>query len=351
MKIQLLDPASAPWSALDACPDRTVFQTRAWLDFVAESQGARPVVAELREGGEVAGYFTGLIFRRFGLKVLGSSFPGWTTPYMGFNLRPGVSRAAALAAVESHAFGPLGCLHLEIADPQLAPEDGASLGFAVHRYETYETDLTRPEDELFQGMSGACRRCIRKAERSGVRVEQVTGEPGSFAREYYEQLVEVFAKQNLAPTYGLRRVELLIKHVLPSGNLLLVRAIGPEGDCIGTGIYPGFNRRAEFWGNASWRARQILRPNETLHWFAMRYWKARGAAVFDWGGGGTYKVKYGPRPAAIPRFIKSRYRTVGQLRTLARDAVVASQRVRQLVLGKLRDRRGGAATAPEPEQD
>jgi len=49
-------------------------------------------LAELRDGNEVVGYFTGLTFARFGVRILGSSFPGWTTPYIGFTLLPG-SRA------------------------------------------------------------------------------------------------------------------------------------------------------------------------------------------------------------------------------------------------------------------
>ena len=48
------------------------------------------------------------------------------------------------------------------------------------------------------------------------------------------------------------------------------------------------NDVAFFWGNASWRSEQQWRPNEYLHWYALRYWKARGVTLFDWGGGGTY---------------------------------------------------------------
>jgi hypothetical protein len=56
------------------------------------------------------------------------------------------------------------------------------------------------------------------------------------------------------------------------------------------------NEVAFFWGNASWRADQHWRPNEFLHWYALRDWKARGVKMFDWGGGGTYKEKYGVEP-------------------------------------------------------
>src|SRR5215467_1486618 len=129
MKCAIVDPKQVNWERLDSFADRTVFQTREWLNFVAESQRATAVVAELRQDGEITGFFTGLTFSRFGVKVLGSSFPGWTTPYMGFNLLPGASRTAALAAVEELAWGPLKCLHLEVSDPHFTVEDGHALGF------------------------------------------------------------------------------------------------------------------------------------------------------------------------------------------------------------------------------
>src|SRR5438046_7604696 len=99
MKFHKIDFKTADWKHLDSFADRTVFQTREWLQFVSESQGATPVLAELRDGGDVLGYFTGLTLSKFGLRVLGSSFPGWTTPYIGFNLKQGVSRRNALQAL------------------------------------------------------------------------------------------------------------------------------------------------------------------------------------------------------------------------------------------------------------
>lgn len=330
MNARLLNPTEVPWKTLDGFKDRTVFQTREWLEFVAECQNAQPVVAELRDGGDVAGYFTGLTAERFGIRILGSSFPGWTTPYIGFNLAEGASRKDALDAVERLAFGPLKCLHMEVSDRHFTIEDGEGLGFLHKFYDSYETDLRRGEDEIFGAMNSACRRCIRKAEKSGVTVREA--QDLEFADEYYEQLKDVFEKQKLVPPYGVDRVRSLIRHLLPSGNLLLVRAISPEGKCMGTGIYPALNKVAEFWGNASFRSMQILRPNETLHWYAMRYWKARGIEVFDWGGGGTYKEKYGPAKIAVPWFYKSRYRILGVMRDQAKNVF----RMKQSLLGRLR---------------
>lgn len=326
MKCEIINFETADFRGLDSFADRTVFQTRAWVSFVAESQAATPVLMRLTDStGNLAGYFTGLTFTRFGVKVLGSSFPGWTTPYMGFNLVPGASRVEALAAVEDSAWNELKCLHMEVSDPYFTPEDGGGLGFKTSYYISYRTDLTKSEEELFQGMDSACRRCVRKAEKSGVVIEEA--HDLAFADEYYEQLKDVFAKQGLVPTYGIERVRALVRHMEPAGNVLLLRARDPEGKCIATGIFPGFNKIVEFWGNASFRAYQGFRPNEFIQWYVMRYWKKRGAQIYDWGGEGTYKEKYGCVPHRVPWFIKSRYEFVSKLRDGAKKMYRGKQRL------------------------
>jgi hypothetical protein len=322
-QFRLLPPNEIAWDRLDAFEDRVVFQTREWLSFLAESQRGVPIVVEILDGRALAGYFSGVLVRKLGVRILGSSFPGWTTPYIGFNLVPECSRARVLPAFVRWAFRELGCHHVEISDRSFAPDDGPL--FDRTAYETYKSDLTKSEDTLFAGMESACRRCIRKAEKGGVTIEEATDL--AFADEYYEQLKDVFAKQGKVPTYSAERVRLLLKHLLPTGRLLAIRARNPEGRCIATGIYPGLNDTAFFWGNASWRTEQHWRPNEYLHWHAMRYWKARGVALFDWGGGGTYKEKYGVEPYVVPWFCKSRFRLLSAARNGARWTYYRSQRL------------------------
>jgi len=293
------------WQALDAFDDRVFSQRRCWLEFIEAFTNGRTVVAALDRGGETVGFFTGIIFHRYGMPILGSPFRGWTTPYMGLNLSPDVPRGDALGPLERFAFGELGCVHLEFRDRYLDVREGARHGFRHRLLRSYLSDLTLGEDQIFRSMKSACQRAIRKSQKSGLVVEQAS--PQGFAEEYYDQLCDVFAKQGLRPTYGCDRVRALIDTVHPSGDLLLARVRDAEGRSIATGIYPGFGKFSFFWGNGSWRQYQILRPNEALHWFAMRYWKSRGAQHHDWGGGGDYKAKYGGAAFAVPTFLKSRY--------------------------------------------
>lgn len=304
------------WPLLDSFSDRTFSQRKAWIDFVCETQAGDPVVARIEDAGVTVGFFVGVIVRRMGFQILGSPFPGWTTPYMGFNLRHDVSRADAVDALIRYAFSELGCHHLEISDPYLAGEHFRDARVKAQLVRTFRSDLLMTEDELFARMDGACRRCIRKAAKSGVVIEEAA--PDGFAGEYFPQLEDVFAKQNMRPTYGMKRVEALIRHTYPTGDLLLLRARDSEGRSIATGIFPGFNDISYFWGNASLREHQNARPNEAMHWYAMKYWKRRGVHWHYWGGDGIYKKKYGGDTVLYQQFRASGSIVISMLRDAGR---------------------------------
>ena len=306
----------------------TIYQTSAWLTFLSETQHGRPIVAALKEGRKTRGYFTGMIVNKFGVQILGSPFPGWSTAYMGLALSAGVDRGRAVQALIDFAFQELGCIHLEMMDRNLTVRDLGELDLQYRMYCGFEIDLTRDEHELFSRMSSACRRCIRKAEKNGVLIEEA--HDLEFADDYYAQLKEVFAKQGLVPTYGIERVRQLITHVLPTGHLLLLRARDCGGRCIATGIFPYMNGVMYFWGGASWRQHQLLRPNEAIHWCAMKIGKQKGLRTYDMGGGGEYKRKYGGSELEVPWFRKTQYRWIGSLRAIAQH----SHKLRQQYLGR-----------------
>jgi hypothetical protein len=315
------------WDAvLETFPDREIFQTSAWIRFLAESQNAKPVILVLRNDAETVGYFVGLLVQKAGCRILGSPFVGWTTEHMGIRLAPGVSKQEAVQALVDYAFKQLQCIHLELTDLNISPADVAALGFEHAVSHTTVIDLTADEDAIYSEMSSkSCRYCIRKAEKLGVVIEEAHDE--AFADEYYAQLLDVFSKQDLVPTYGVERVKSLIRHLLPSGNLLLLRAREPGGRCIATSIFMGMHDYSYFWGNASWRADQHFCPNEPLQWYAIRYWKRRGVRFHDLGGGGLYKRKYGGNAVDHYRLWKSKYAWIALARSCALQAFKFKQRV------------------------
>lgn len=157
-------------------------------------------------------------------------------------------------------------------------------------------------------------------------IEEASGDDPAFADEFYDQLRDVFAKQGLVPTYSIERVRSLIRNLAPAGSILLLRARDAEGRCIATAVLPWYHRTMYFWGGASYREHQHLRPNEALIWHALRWAKARGVTEFDFVGGNSYKAKYGTTEVPVPWARRSRSPLVARLRDVAKEGFALKQR-------------------------
>jgi hypothetical protein len=114
LRLELVDPSDRDWKRMDLFDDRVIFQTREWIEFLAAGGGGEPVIAAVKDGSDLVGYFSGLAVRRFGVPMLGSPLRGWSTWYLGFNLRPGVPRHAAVEALMSFALNDLRWLHVPV---------------------------------------------------------------------------------------------------------------------------------------------------------------------------------------------------------------------------------------------
>jgi hypothetical protein len=333
-----------PWKDLERCPDHTIYQTREWLTFVWRTQHALPLVAAVNAGNRTIGFFVGSITQKIGMRILGSPFPGWSTDYMGFALLPGACRKSAIRGLFQFAFGELNCAHVELMDRRLAMAEVLDLDVQYNAFQSYVVDLTQDENTLFTNLYSDCRRCVRNAQKNGVTIE--VANPIGFAEDYYEQLKDVFAKQNLIPTYNLERVRELIAHLHPTGKLFLLRARDQGGRSIATGIFPYMNGVMSFWGGASWRKYQILRPNQALQWFAMKHAKGLGLHTYDMGGDGEYKKQYGGQQIIVPWIRKSKYFWLEPVRNAAQHAY----RMRQLLLGHMRRKQTTRRCFPAPPQ-
>lgn len=299
-------PSSQSWAAAERFGQLNVFQTRPWVEYVAQTHHAEPVLIHITSGEAPAGYFVGLLAREFGMKILGSPFRGWGAYFMGFILDEGVQRATLMPEFLDWVWRDLGCQFTEIVDPLLTENDVA--GCANTRVEPlawYAIDLTRTEDELFAAMKSQCRNCIRKSVKEGVVVEEV--DDVGFAEEYYAQHLEVMDRLGLAPTYSVEGLRRMIRLLLPTGNILLLRSREPGGESIATGIFLSAGETAVFWGAASRRQFQSLRPNEPLAWHGIRAMKERGARTFHFGGEcDQYKEKFGTTDAGLVRITSAR---------------------------------------------
>jgi hypothetical protein len=109
------------------------------------------------------------------------------------------------------------------------------LGFSYLLHPGYLINLSQSEEELFGKLKSECSTCIRKFAREGCSIVEDYSE--AYAEEYYRQLQDVFAKQNLIPTYSLTRVKKLLQNLKDTGMLLCLKALDPDGNCIATGYF------------------------------------------------------------------------------------------------------------------
>lgn len=299
-----IDDADIPWDEIGAAGDGSVFRSKAWTAYVATVHGGSRVVLEVEYEGEVVGWFVGVGVRKFGLPMLGSPLPGWGTSYMGFawsgavdqSDRPAVESAALLAlrrwAVDSWRF-----VHLEVMVDQPPVSLLVPPAMGVAKFHSYRCDLV-DDLSMLKAMSTNGRRNLRRAELRGVRVESVPVQCAhEFVDQYYSMALAVFALKGTRPAYPQRRVQQLIDAVGPTGDLLLLRAMTGSGEVAATNITVGRpSGTAVLLMGASDRAYSDLRPSDAIMWESMKMWRDRGAARFDFGGGGSYKRKFGGRP-------------------------------------------------------
>jgi Acetyltransferase (GNAT) domain len=308
-------------------PD-TIFQTPEWLRFLVATQGGEPVIVLVKAGsGSTVGYFSGLLVSKFGVRILGSPFPGWSTSYMGFTLAEDISHRAVLESFVPWAFANIPCSHIEVMDRRICEQDVSATAMQFRLETGYEIELRRSEGELFQQMAHQCRTNVRKAMRCGLAIEEA--HDSSFADDYYDQLQEVFGKRQLIPTFPRARVSELVRRFGGDPKCLFLRARNEHGECVATTIMLGGRRVAYLWGAASWQKYQMLRPNELLYWTIIKRAAAIGMRCLDMGGAGDYKAKYGGTPISVPWLRVSRSALIPTLRNLAERMFVLRQQVRR----------------------
>lgn len=276
----------------NAASDKSVFTTVPWLRYVLEDNpGGTPIVLRITKGQDYVGYFTGVLVTKLGIRIVGSPFRGWSTCFMGFDLVSAEDRIALLSELESFLFSQYKCRYFEFIDRNI-PFELVQPSPSARRVETLELRVDRTDEELFKVFKTDCRNFIRQFERRGARIE-IARPDDQFADEFYEQLIDVFAKQDMRPTYSPQKVKRLLRHLGPDDMVLCLRVRDPEGRSIATSIFPGFREKFFFWGDASYQASQSYRPNEYMIWTAIRYWRGRGLKVFDMMGVRDYKRKFG----------------------------------------------------------
>lgn len=298
---------------------KVLFTTMEWINYIKINQKAKPIIIRITENTNFVGYFTGFLFSKYGIKIVASPFNGWTTGYMGFDVVDNYDKVNLIEPISKFIFKTFKCLYIQISDRFIEENQLKNIKCNYIMNKSIELIINRTDEELFKVFKTDCRNYIRQFERRGASIEIAKADK-QFATDYYEQLIEVFAKQGLVPTYGITKVLDLFKS-LNNDQLLCLRVRNPEGKCIATTIFVGYNERFYFWGAASFRKFQFYRPNEYMIWYAIKYFRDKGYKYFDMYGERPYKNKFGPEKISYPCIMIAKYPILIKMRDIAKKLV------------------------------
>jgi hypothetical protein len=202
-------------------------------------------------------------------------------------------------------------LFAEVRPLYAAGRERAALERRGYKYEDYLNlliDLRRPKEKLLAAMTNACRANIRRGERQGVHVEEMSTPQG----------VDLLY-QFLRAGYGRARVPLADKSLF--ANALAVLApfdmikifIGYLKDRpIGASVVLLFKERVYEWFWAAERIKSVY-PAECITWHRIEWGQQHGFALYDFGGAGwpnkpygvrDFKAKFGPQLVHYGRYRK-----------------------------------------------
>ncbi len=328
MELELItDVTPEGWDeAIEAFDTKCLFHQSGWLRFIEETQGAKTLKFRIIENHQTIGYFVGLVVKKGPLRILGSPLPGWTTDYMGPVVNEGFDFEKFMTALD-WTCKAIKINHVELCSPSMPPDLMRRHGYSVQEGVTYVVPLCADEDQMQRNLERRCRQNIRKGTSNNLVVEAC--DCPAAIDDYYSQLIDVFAKQKLVPTYPVGRVRSLFNRLHP-GSIIVLR-VKHEDKVIASALLPFDNRCAYLFGAASYREYQGLYPNELLYWTAMTIFAKRGMTQLDMCGGGKYKEKYGARKVLVYRYAKS-YNSAARL---GREAYRKIVRTKQKLRGML----------------
>lgn len=316
---RLLESSEINWKEIENCPDSTIYKTEVWFNYLKKWKCISPFIVEII-GENNSGFFVGEKIKKV-VTIIGSPFEGLGTAHQGLSMKSscsGEERILIYKDISKWIFDNHYASFLQVEDWQLTMNHVDNAGVVTQGHSGYMIDLSLSEEELYHNLQQkSCRYSINKSIKNGITIRE-TQDPQKFIDIYYEQLIEVFNKQGLTPTYSKDCVVSLIDS-LDSAHLLLLESVTQDGEIAATGIFPGEKNLAIFWGGASYQKFQKLCPNEPLIWEAIKIWKQRGAKVFDLCGVRQYKLKFGPIIYTKPRLLFAKYSVLFKAKNLAKS--------------------------------
>ena len=262
------------------------YHTWEWLDFLSSVYGNTWHPLGIWKGACLVGLFP-VMTRRLGpFRLAGSPLMQAiaNTPFLG-PVAPLEHFQEISLALEAF-FHTQRVAHTEISFPtRLSEADVAWAEDRGYLSETCEAVFlslhNQPPQQLWMGLSNACRRAIRKAQANGVEIMVIKDD--RFIETYAAMCQEVYRGSgrlsHLSETFYRKLWGILAESDLVHGLLATYR-----GQIIAGAIFLLYHQYASYLSGASFDQWQFLRPNNLLQWHFIEWAASHGYKTYDLGG-------------------------------------------------------------------
>ena len=276
-----------------------IFLSRGWSEYICKDKNIESVVLRILLDNDVYAFFIGGIIKIGIFRILASPFEGWFTPRMGFVwLNNRVNKNDVLRAVAKYAFSSLKCIYFQVTDSQISFDD-IDNDINYRCFKTLVLNMEGTTESLYDSFSKDKGKGIKKSEKRGTIVEQVPFDH-SFVDVYYDQILDVFEKQGLKPTYDKERIYKMSDYVDNNKYRVYAVVARVEGSIVASAFSLGDAHLGYIMGTASYRKYQKYYPNELLYWDIIQYWKSVGVEELDFVGFREDKLGYGTHELCMP---------------------------------------------------
>lgn len=164
-------------------------------------------------------------------------------------------------------------------------------GFAYEEHLNFLIDLNRPRQAVWKAVRSNAQRNIRKAQKSGVVIEEVEDAGGVTAA--YDILEQVYKRiQVPLPHLSLFQATFEVLRPKEMVKILLAKIDDKTIGALTLLIYKGV---VIYWYTGALREYSSYRANDLLVWQALEWACEQGYHTFDFGGAGKPDEEYGVR--------------------------------------------------------
>jgi hypothetical protein len=269
-----VDPLEhADWDALVAAHQQsTVFHSRGWARVLQDTYGHKPIYIARFEGKRLAGLLPVMEVSSWltGRRGVSLPFTDFCASLKGSGCDGGDLYKEAMELGRARRWKKLECRGFDCAWAGAE----SSLSFYGHNIE-----LGAGEEKMFEGMEASVRRGVRKAEKSGLKIDFDNGEE---SMQIFFKLHCGTRQRHGLPPQPWRFFWNIQRYLVNMGRGFIAIA-RLKGQPLAASVFLHDGRNALYKFGASDYAFQQMRPNNLMMWAAIKHCAELGLARLNLG--------------------------------------------------------------------